>query len=138
MAKTMFVHLPVADLTTSVDFFTGLGFEFDPSFTDENATAMIVGTDALVMLLVEDFFRGFTKKGIADTRSSTEALISVSADGRDEVDEKVKKALATGGSPAGAPVEGPGMYGWSFQDPDGHLWEFLYLDADRHVEAAPV
>ncbi|GAB3437886.1 VOC family protein [Streptomonospora sediminis] len=128
MAKTMFVNLPVADLQTSVDFFTGLGFEFNPDFTDENATAMMVGSDAIVMLLVKDFFQSFTKKDVADARASTEAIIAVSADSREEVDETVNKALATGGSPANEPIEGPGMYGWSFQDPDGHLWEYVYMD----------
>lgn len=129
MSKMMFVNLPVADLKTSVDFFTGLGFEFNPDFTDENATAMIVEENVFVMLLVTDFFQGFTTKSIADARTTTEAIVSVSADNREEVDEKVAKALASGGSPAKDPLEGPGMYGWSFYDPDGHMWEYISMDS---------
>ncbi|WP_345556341.1 VOC family protein [Streptomonospora halophila] len=126
----MFVNLPVADLKTSVDFFTALGFEFDPKFTDENATAITVGENAVVMLLVKGFFQGFTKKEITDARASTETIIAVSADSREDVDDLVDKALASGGSASNEPMEGPGMYGRSFQDPDGHLWEVVYMDIE--------
>ncbi|MFD0773040.1 hypothetical protein ACFQZ2_03785 [Streptomonospora algeriensis] len=101
----MFVNLPVSDLRTSVDFFAGLGSEFDPSFTDENDAAMIIGENALVMLLSKYFFQSFAKKGTADTGASAEAIVSVSANVREEVDEKVGKALSTGGRPAAGRVD---------------------------------
>ncbi|MDV6012873.1 VOC family protein [Haloechinothrix sp. LS1_15] len=128
MSRKMFVNLPVADLTKSVEFFTALGFTFDPNFTDENATCMIVGQDAFVMLLVRDFFDGFTKKSICDTTSHTEAIIALSAEHREQVDTLVDTALASGGAPSNEPMEMPGMYGRSFADLDGHLWEVMYMD----------
>lgn len=124
----IFVNLPVKDLDKSIAFFTELGFEFDPRFTDQNATAMIINDQAAVMLLVEDFFKGFTKKDICDAATRTEAILALSAESRQGVDDLVNKALQAGGSRATEPMsEGP-MYGWSFQDLDGHLWEVMYMD----------
>ena len=81
-SRKMFVNLPVRDLKRSVDFFTKLGFTFDPKFTDENATCMIVGGDAFVMLLVEPFFKTFTKRQLCDTRTHTEGLFAISVGSR--------------------------------------------------------
>jgi predicted lactoylglutathione lyase len=124
----MFVNLPVKDLSKSVDFFTQLGFEFNPRFTDENATCMVVSEQAFVMLLVEDFFKTFTDKEIADPVTTTEAIFALSAETRQEVDELVDKAVAAGGRPAGAVQDEDFMYGRSFQDLDGHLWELIWMD----------
>src|SRR2546428_12545964 len=99
----MFVNLPVQDLKRSVDFFTKLGFTFEPKFTDENATCMIVGEDAFVMLLVERFFKTFTKRQLCDTRTHTEGLIAISAVSLAEVDLLVKTAVASWGAYAGEP-----------------------------------
>ncbi len=128
MSRKIFVNLPVKDLTKSVDFFTRLGFEFNPQFTDENATAMIISEEAFVMLLVEDFYKTFTKKQIVDATTHSEAILCISADSRDEVDDLVNKALAAGGQRANDPMDEGPMYGWSFQDIDGHLWEVMYMD----------
>ena len=127
--RKIFVNLPVKDLTKSVAFFTQLGFEFNPHFTDENATAMIIGDDAVVMLLVERFFKTFTNKQVCDASKGTEAIIALSADSREQVDEIADKALAAGGQPSNEPVDQGIMYGRSFQDLDGHLWEVMYMDA---------
>lgn len=127
----MFTNLPVKDLSKSREFFGKLGFEFDPEFTDENAACMIIGTDACVMLLTEEFFKGFVPKDLADTRTHTECILALSAGSRQRVNELVDTALAEGASPAYGPMEdGPGMYGWSFQDLDGHIWEVMYMDRD--------
>ena len=126
--RMMFVNLAVEDLGRSVDFFTRLGFTFDERFTDDTATAMVVNEQAVVMLLVRDRFKDFTKKELADTRSSTEAIMALSAETREDVDAFADKALATGGSPANEPMEMDFMYGRSFQDPDGHLWEIVWMD----------
>ena len=99
MAKQIFVNLPVRDLKRSVDFFTGLGFTFNPQFTDENATCMVIGENIYAMLLVEKFFKTFTKKEISDASKSTEVLTAIALDSRAQVDEMANKALASGGSP---------------------------------------
>ncbi len=128
MATQMYVNLPVKDLDRSVTFFTALGFSFNPDFTDENATCMVIGENTFVMLLVEPFFSKFAVKAIADTSTHTEVIVSLSADSREQVDELVEKAFAAGGRPAADTIEEQGMYTRSFQDPDGHHWEFGYLD----------
>jgi hypothetical protein len=127
-AVKMFVNLPVRDLERSVEFFTRLGFAFDPKFTDENTTCMIVGDDAFVMLLVERFFGSFTKRALCDTRTHTEALVAVSVGSRADVDRMVKTAVANGGAHAVDPQDHGFMYGWSFYDPDGHHWEVFWMD----------
>jgi predicted lactoylglutathione lyase len=124
----MFVNLAVRDLQRSVDFFTKLGFTFNPKFTDENATCMIVNDDAYVMLLVEPFFKTFTKRQICDTKAQTEGLFGLSTDSRADVDKMVKTAVAAGGSYAVDPQDHGFMYGWSFYDPDGHHWEVFWMD----------
>ena len=126
--RKIYVNIPVKDLKASVAFFTALGFEFDSRFSNEDATAMVIGDGNAVMLLDEEFFRTFTRKPVADAFSTTEAIISISADSREAVDEMVRKALQAGGKESLEPLEMPGMYGWSFQDLDGHLWEVLFMD----------
>lgn len=134
----MYLNLPVKDLDKSVEFFTGLGFSFNPAFTDENATCMIINDDAFVMLLVEGFFKTFTSKAIADARTTTEAIMAFSVDSREAVDEMVRKALTSGGTPSQEAQDYGFMYSHSFQDPDGHLWEVMWMDpAGPPADAAP-
>ena len=128
MPTQIFVNLPVADLNKSIGFFTKLGFSFNPQFTDENATCMLVGENIFVMLLVKPFFQRFTKKEIADANKTTEAIICLSAESREQVDEMVNKAIAAGGSAPNDKQEESFMYGHGFQDPDGHLWEIMWMD----------
>jgi uncharacterized protein len=135
-SRKIFVNLAVKDLGRAVDFFTDLGFSFDPRFTDEQATCMVVSDEAFVMLLVEDRFKDFTKKELADPRTHTEAIVALSADSREQVDELADKALQAGGSPANEPLEMDFMYGRSFQDPDGHLWEVVWMDPSALREEA--
>jgi uncharacterized protein len=125
-SRTLFVNLAVRDLKKSIDFFSRLGFEFNPKFTDENAACMIVSSDAFVMLLREPFFQTFTKRDLCDTTRQTEGLFALSC--RTEVDEMVKKAIAAGGRKAMDPMDQGFMYGASFYDPDGHHWEVLWMD----------
>lgn len=128
MATQIYLNLPVKDLDRSVEFFTALGFSFNPDFTDENATCMIINDDAYVMLLVEGFFKTFTSKSIADAASSTEAIMAFSVDSREGVDDMYRKAIAAGGTES-QPVQDYGfMYSHSFQDLDGHLWEVMWMD----------
>ncbi|NOU94308.1 glyoxalase/bleomycin resistance/extradiol dioxygenase family protein [Paenibacillus sp. LMG 31456] len=127
-ADKIFVNLPVKDLNNTIDFFTKIGFEFNAQFTDENATCMVISEHIFVMLLVEEFFKTFTKKEIVDATKSTEAIVALSAESREKVDEIVNKALAAGGTPSNEPMDHGFMYSWSFQDIDGHLWEIIYMD----------
>ena len=128
--RLMFLNLAVEDLQRSIAFFRDLGFEFDQRFTDETATCMVVSDHAFVMLLVRDRFRDFTKHELADPRTHTEAITALSAESREDVDELVEKALGAGGSAANDPMDMGFMYGRSFYDPDGHLWEVVWMDVD--------
>jgi uncharacterized protein len=127
-SRKIFVNLAVKDLDASVEFFTKLGFAFDPRFTDDQGTCMIVSDEAFVMLLVENRFQDFTKKAIADSTTQTEAILALSAESREQVDELAEKALEAGGSQANDPMDQDFMYSRSFQDPDGHLWELIWMD----------
>ena len=135
-SRLMFVNIPVKDLDTSVEFFRTLGFDFDEKFTDETATCMIVSDKAFVMLLTEERFADFTSKPLADARSTTEAILSVSADSREAVDELADRALDAGASKANDPLDMGFMYGRSFNDLDGHLWEVIWMSPEA-VEQGP-
>ena len=128
MARKIFVNLPIANMQRSQAFFRALGFDFNPQFTNDQGACMVVSEDIFVMLLVKPFFQGFTKKPIADARETTEVLVCLSCDSREEVDTLVKKALAAGGT-APNPVQDHGfMYSHGFEDPDGHVWELVWMD----------
>jgi uncharacterized protein len=128
MTTKIFVNLPVKDLNRTIEFFTKLGFNFNPQFTDENATCMIIGEDIFVMLLVEKFFKTFTKKEICDTSKNTEVIVALSAEGREKVDQMINKAIEAGGREFREPQDHGWMYERSFEDIDGHLWEIVYMD----------
>ena len=128
MATKIFVNLPVKDLKKSISFFTQLGFSFNPQFTDEQATCMVIGENIFAMLLVEERFKDFTKKPISDATKSTEVLLALDAESREAVDTMVKSAVKAGGSTYSDPQDHGWMYGHSFADLDGHQWEILYMD----------
>jgi uncharacterized protein len=128
LTTKIFVNLPVKDLNKTIEFFTKLGFKFNPQFTDENATCMIVGEDIFVMLLIENFFKTFTKKQICDTSKNTEVIVALSAEGREKVDQMINKAIESGGRESREPQDHGWMYGRSFEDIDGHLWEIIFMD----------
>lgn len=128
MTRQIFINLPVKDLQRSVAFFSSLGFEFDPRHTDENATCMIVAEDIYVMLLVESFFQTFTRKPLCDATKATEVLVCLACDSRTEVDEMLARALDAGGILAHEAMEEDFIYGQSFEDLDGHIWELVYME----------
>jgi len=130
MARKLFVNLPVSSLERSIEFFTELGFSFNPKFTDETATCMIISEDINVMLLTHDKFKNFTPKTIADARDSSEVLLAITCENRAQVDSMVQKAIAAGGKPLRDPEDHGFMYGHSFQDLDGHIWEPFYMDPE--------
>jgi predicted lactoylglutathione lyase len=128
MATKLFVNLPVKSLGASVEFFTKLGFKFDPRFTDETATCMIVSEDAFVMLLTCETFKTFTPKEICDATRSTEVLVCLSCESREGVDDMVRTAVAAGGTTYNEPQDRGFMYGHGFQDLDGHIWELVHME----------
>ena len=129
MSRMMFVNLPVADLGKSIEFFSQLGFEFNPQFTDETATCMILGERNFVMLLTREKYASFTPGlEICDSGKSTVVIVCLSAESRAEVDSLVDKAVAAGGSTYREPEEYGSMYGRAFRDLDGHIWEFMWMD----------
>ena len=127
MHSQIFVNLPVKDLKRSVAFYKQLGYTFNPQFTDENATCMIVGENLFVMLLVEKFFSGFTHKAITDTSKSTEVLTCVSCDSKAQVDELVARARAAGAQVPRQAQDHGFMYSHGYEDLDGHTWELVYM-----------
>ncbi len=127
MPQQIFVNLPVANLQRSIDFFSALGFSFNPQWTDDTATCMVVGENIYVMLLTHEKFQSFTPKAVADAQQVSEVLVCLSRDSREAVDRMVSGALAAGGSACRAPEDHGFMYGHSFQDPDGHIWELVWL-----------
>ena len=131
MPRNLYVNLPVKDLERTVDFFAALGFSFNPRFTDENATCMIINDSTSVMLLVESFFATFTRKPIADAHAVTETLLAISVDSRAEVDDFVAKALAAGGNEYAEPKDYGFMYQRGIADLDGHQWEVFFMDESQ-------
>ncbi|WP_411078928.1 VOC family protein [Streptomyces sp. cmx-18-6] len=129
MAQMIFVNLPVKDLETTKDFFGKLGFSTNPQFSDDRAACLVISDTIFAMLLTEPRFKEFTAKDIADASRTTEVILALSADSREKVDELVDAALAAGGSPAGETQDLGFMYGRSFQDPDHHIWEVIWMDA---------
>lgn len=135
MKRNIYVNLKVDDLERSKIFFRNLGFEFDSNYTNENATCMILEDNIFVMLLKEDFFATFTTKNICNSNKSTEVILCISCGSREEVDQIIAKAQNAGAKIPGKPQDYEFMYGHSFEDPDGHLWELLYVDENKQQAA---
>ena len=135
MSKLIFINLPVRDLPRSVAFYEALGARKNEQFTDHTAACMVFSETIHVMLLTHDKFRQFTPKTIADARETTEVLICMSADSRDAVDDMTARAGAAGGSIDPGPKQDYGfMYGRSFEDLDGHIWEVMWMDVEAAKE----
>ena len=135
MKTQIYVNLPVKDLERSKAFFAQLGFSFNAQFTNEKAACMVVSDDIYVMLLVESFFQTFTKKPVADATKTTEVLVCLSAENREKVDDYVAKAVASGGKVPREPQDLGFMYSQAFEDPDGHIWELVYMDESAMAQA---
>jgi uncharacterized protein len=130
MPTQIFVNLPVKDLNKSIAFFTQLGYTFNPQFTDETATCMIVSDTIYVMLLTEEKFKTFTPKAICDATKATEVLVCLSCESRSEVDDLVSKAVGAGGSTYNEAQDHGFMYHHGYQDLDGHIWELVYMEPE--------
>ncbi|WP_394184745.1 VOC family protein [Metabacillus halosaccharovorans] len=127
-SKNIFINLPVKDVKKSISFFRSLGFEFNAQFTTDDTASMIISDNIFALIMTEDRFKEFSKKEIVDTSTSAEAILCLSADNRDQVDKLVNKAVASGGKISNDPQDHGFMYGWGFQDLDGHIWEVVYMD----------
>lgn len=129
MAKMIFVNLPVTDLAKSAAFYEAVGAAKNPQFSDDTAACMVFSDIIHAMLLTHDKYRQFTSKTIADTKTTSAVLICISADSRADVDSIVEKAMAAGGGADPTPTQDFGfMYGRSYEDPDGHIWEIMWMD----------
>ncbi|MBA3516132.1 MAG: VOC family protein [Rhizobiales bacterium] len=130
MPKMIFVNLPVSDLARSTAFYQALGAEKNTQFSDDTASMIVFSETIHAMLLTHDKFRQFTSKRIADARETSEVLICLSAESREAVDDMVGKAETAGAVLDPTPKQDYGfMYGRSFEDPDGHIWEVMWMDA---------
>ncbi len=138
MAKMIFVNLPVTDLDRSKAFYEAVGARNEPRFTNESAAMMVFSDTISVMLLQHPFYSTFTSKPIADAHQSSQVLLALSADSVAEVDATVDKAGAAGGVKDPGPRQDMGgmMYGRSFEDPDGHHWEIMWMDAAAAEQGA--
>jgi uncharacterized protein len=130
MAQMIFLNLPVADLARSRGFFTELGWRFNEDFTDDGATMLVISEEIHAMLLTHERFAAFTPKEIVDAHRATECLIGLSADSRAEVDRLVDAALGAGATALRKPDDHGFMYGRSFSDLDGHVWEVIWMDPE--------
>ena len=129
MHQSIFVNLAVKDLKRSVEFFTKLGYNFNPQFTDENATCMVLGENLYAMLLVEKYFESFTPgKPVVDAKRASEVLLALPHESKADVDKMVKSAFAAGARRYREPQDHGFMYSWGFEDVDGHVWEHFWMD----------
>jgi predicted lactoylglutathione lyase len=126
--RQIFVNLPVKNLERSKSFFAGLGFSFDPQFTDDKAACLVIEKGSIyAMLLTEPFFKSFTPRAVADAKKSTEVLVCLSCGSKEEVDGLVARAGENGGKAVREAMDHGFMYQHAFEDPDGHLWELVHM-----------
>ncbi len=139
MPKMIFVNLPVTDLERSMRFYEAVGFTNNPQFTNEQAAAMEWSDTIKVMLLTHDFWRTFTDKKIVDAKASAQVSLAISRDSREEVDEIVEAAAGAGGRADPGPRQDLGfMYSRGFEDPDGHIWEPVWMNPAVATGEQPV
>ena len=139
MAKMIFVNLPVTDLPRSMKFYEAVGFTNNPMFTNDQAAAMAWSDEIVVMLLTHDFWKTFTDKGIPDARETAQVLLCLGQDSKEAVESIVEKAVTVGRRSDPTPQQDMGfMYGRSFEDPDGHIWENVWMNMDAVPEGETV
>jgi len=137
MAKMIFINLPVSDLPRSMAFYEAVGFTNNPMFTNDQAAAMAWSDEIVVMLLTHEFWKTFTDKTLPDARATAQVLLCLSQDSREAVDAIVRHAVEAGGRSEPTPNQDLGfMYGRSFEDPDGHIWENVFMNMAEVPEHA--
>lgn len=136
MPQMIFVSLPVTDLKRATAFYEAMGATRNPQFSNDAAACMVFSDAIFVMLTTHAKFLDFSPKPIADARSHAQVLLCLSADSREAVDATIGKAGAAGGKPdVNAPDEYGYMYGRSVEDPDGHLWQVMWMDVEAAQKA---
>jgi len=135
MTKMIFVNLPVADVAKATAFYETIGFDKNPQFSNEHASCMVWSDAIHVMLLAHDFYATFTTKAIADTHTTSAALIALSRDSREQVDAITDAAIAAGGRETREKQDMGFMYGRAFEDLDGHTFEPMYMDMEAATAA---
>ncbi len=133
----VFINLPVADLERSRAFFAALGFTFDDDFSDEKTLGMEIGGHSYCMLVTHERFATFTPRPLADARETTEVLVSLQLESREDVDGLMATALGHGADEPREPMDYGFMYARAFSDPDGHIWEPFWLDLEAALAAGP-
>lgn len=135
MARMIFVNLPVSDVARATAFYEALGFRRNPMFSNEQASAMVWSDEINVMLLDRAFYATFTDKTLIDAHTTSGVLLAISQDSREEVDAFTEAALAAGGRETRDRQDMGYMYGRAFEDPDGHVWEPMFMDMAAAQEA---
>ena len=125
---SIFVNIPTGDLDRAKGFYTALGADINPLFTDDNAACIVWDENVFFMVLTKEYFATFTDKQVADAKTSAQALIALSRESREEVDKALEAGLAAGGSEPRAAQDYGFMYSRDLEDPDGNILEFLYMD----------
>jgi predicted lactoylglutathione lyase len=137
--KNTYINLCVADVEKSISFFRELGFEFDDTYTNGIAGCIKLNASSYVMLLCPEHFQVFTPKAISDAKATTETLIALQLNTRGEVSRLCESAFAAGGRKYKEPEEVPPMFGWGFEDLDGHIWECFYNEPEKEsAEPTPL
>jgi predicted lactoylglutathione lyase len=126
--RMIFVNMPVKNIQATRKFFDGLGFSFNPQFSDDHTACMKVDENIYVMLLEEERFKDFIIGEISDNSKGKEVLTCLSCDSRADVEATYAKAIAAGAKPWKPAIDYGSMYGCSFLDLDGHVWEFMWMD----------
>lgn len=138
MTQMIFVNLPVTDLPRSVAFYEAIGLTRNPVFSDHSAACMVLSDTIFVMLLTHEKWTGFTNKKLIDPKTHAQIALCISRDSRDAVDAITDTAGTSGGAADCNPRQDYGfMYGRSFEDPDGHVWEPMWMDAQAAQEGPP-
>lgn len=131
MTSSIFINLPVRDLAAAMAYYKALGFDHNPQFTDDTAACIVISETIYVMALTHDKFAQFSSKPIPDATRQTGALYALSRDSRAEVDAIADAGLRAGGSEAREASDFGFMYSRAVADPDGHVWEYVWMDLSQ-------
>jgi len=138
MSRMIFVNLPVTDVKRSTAFYEAVGATKNPQFSDDSTSCMVISETIFVMLMTHEKFNFFTPKKIVDAHNNAQVLIALSADSREAVDEMVDKAARDGKLDPTPKRDYGFMYGRSFEDPDGHIWEVMWMDVAAAEQAGDI
>jgi len=129
MSRLIFVNLPVTDLDQSLSHYQAMGWTLNPQFSDETAACMVWSDTIHTMLLTHEKWQSFTQRLIPDAQTTAQVMLALSVESRDQVNQRVEASAATGGqADPNPPIDLPFMFSRSLADPDGHIWELMWMD----------